>query len=139
MAEAIGIASGLVALTTFALKCSLTLHETIKSFQNQPRHVLELMEELEALSDVLSSLRETSHAVIDTDLSALKPPLERCGRACADFQQELLKCTSRSGNNRNSFRDWFSMRYMGDDIRGFRESLARYKSTIIIALQDVTL
>ncbi|KAH8751160.1 hypothetical protein BGZ57DRAFT_775119, partial [Hyaloscypha finlandica] len=41
--------------------------------------------------------------------------------------------------NRTSFRDWAKLRYMGDNIDGFRQLLAGYKSTIIIALTDANL
>lgn len=33
--------------------------------------------------------------------------------------------------SRTSFRDWAKLRYMGDDIDGFRRLLAGYKLTII--------
>ena len=88
---------------------------------------------------VLSSLTETVDANTEVDLSALNLPLLRCGNACKEFEQEIMKCSSRSGGNRTSFRDWAKLKYMGDDIDGFRQLLAGYKSTIIIALTDANL
>jgi hypothetical protein len=73
------------------------------------------------------------------DLSALELPLLRCGNACKEFEQEIIKCSSRSGGSRTSFRDWAKLRYMGDNIDGFRQLLAGYKSTINIALADTNL
>ncbi|KAL5374889.1 hypothetical protein PMIN06_012165 [Paraphaeosphaeria minitans] len=75
----------------------------------------------------------------DAHLSALELPLRRCGNACGEFLQELQSCCQRSGNDRQSFRDWAKLRYMGDNIEDFKDSLAAYKSTIIIALTDIQL
>jgi hypothetical protein len=139
MAEPIGVASGLLALANFAFQSSIALYQTVQSFQFHPKRVRDLEEELEALSGVLGSLTETVSATTDVDLSALDLPLQRCGNACKEFGQEITKCSSRSGGSRTSFRDWAKLRYMGDDIDGFRQLLAGYKSTIIIALTDASL
>lgn len=136
MAEAVGLASGLLTLATFAFTCSISLYETAKSFQSHQQRVRDLVEELSALGAVLSSLTETVNALSDIDFSALKVPLLRCGNACQDFEKEILKCSSRSSSSRTSFRDWAKLRYIGEDIDGFRRSLAGYKLTISIALTD---
>jgi hypothetical protein len=139
MAEAIGLASGLLTLATFALTSSVTLVQTVKSFQTHPKQMRDLRDELEALTEVLGSLTETVGAITDVDFSALELPLLRCGNACKEFEEEIMKCMSRSGGNRTSFRDWAKLKYMGDDIDGFRRLLAGYKSTIVIALTDANL
>ncbi|KAI3326534.1 hypothetical protein HD806DRAFT_487509 [Xylariaceae sp. AK1471] len=138
-AETIGLASGLLALSTFAFQSSITLYKTVQSFQFHPKYVRELNEELEALNGVLCSLSDTITASIDVDLSALKLPLLSCGRACNEFEQLIIKCSSRSGGSRTSFRDWAKVQYMGDNIDGFKRMLAGYKSTINIALTDANL
>ena len=139
MAEPVSLASGLLALATFAFQSSITLYETVRSFQSHPKRVRDLIEELEALSGVLGPLTDIVNATTDIDLSALDLPLLRCGNACKEFEQEITKCSSRSGGSRTSFRDWAKLRYMRDDIDGFRHLLAGYKSTIIIALTDANL
>jgi hypothetical protein len=139
MAEPIGLAAGLLALATFAFQSSITLYNTIQSFQSHPKRVRDLIEELEALSGVLGPLSETVSATTDVDLSTLDLPLLRCGNACKEFEQVLLKSSSRSGGSQTSFRDWAKLRYMGDDIDGFRRLLAGYKLTICIALTDANL
>ncbi|KAF4628512.1 hypothetical protein G7Y89_g9640 [Cudoniella acicularis] len=139
MAEAIGLASGLLALSGFAFQSSVTLYQTVQSFRFHPKQLRDLKEELEALSAVLGSLTETVSATTDVDLSALDLPLLRCGNACQEFEREIVKCSSRSGGGRTSFRDWAKLRYMGDNIDGFRQLLAGYKSTINIALMDANL
>jgi len=139
MAEPISLASGLLALATFAFKSSITLYETIRSFRNYPTDVHDLSGELEDLSRVLNSLSETVTASTDVDFSALHLPLLRCGNACKEFEQKLLKCVSPSGGDRVSFRGWARLKYMGEGIDNFRRMLAGYKSTIVIALNDASL
>ncbi|KAI9927469.1 hypothetical protein ASPWEDRAFT_44821 [Aspergillus wentii DTO 134E9] len=139
MAEPIGIASGVLALASFAFQSSITLYETVQSFRSHQKRVRDLLDELEALSGVLGPLAETIQATTDVNLSVLDLPLLRCGNACNEFREELIKCSSRSGGSRTSFRDWAKLRYMGDDIDGFRRVLAQYQLTINIALTDANL
>ncbi|OKL60273.1 hypothetical protein UA08_04514 [Talaromyces atroroseus] len=139
MAEAVGLASGLLTLASFAFQSSITLYETVKSFNSHPKRVRDLLEELEALIAVLGPVKDMSITPAGTSLPALDLPLKRCGNACKEFEQQLVKCSSRSGGDRKSFRDWARLRYMNDDIDGFRRLLAGYKLTINIALTDATL
>jgi hypothetical protein len=139
MAGPISLASGLLALVGFAFKASITLYQTVQSFKFHPKQLRDLKEELEALIGVLGSLTETVSAATVVDLSALDLPLLRCGNACKDFGQQIMNCSFRSGDNRTSFRDWAKLRYMGDDIVGFKNMLAGYKSTIVIALGDANM
>jgi len=138
MAEAIGLASGLVTLAAFAFQASVALVKTVRSFQVHPKTVRDLAEELEALVSILGSLSETVSGT-DVDLSGLNLPLLRCGKACQEFEAEIIKCSSRSGGGRTSFRDWAKIKYMGDDVDGFRQLVSGYKTTIIIALADANL
>ncbi|OBT65661.1 hypothetical protein VE03_05525 [Pseudogymnoascus sp. 23342-1-I1] len=110
MAELIGTAT---------FKGVISLYKLIQSFRHHPKH--------------------TVTADIGIDLSALEIPLQRCNNACKEFEQEILKCSSRSGGDRTSFRDWAKLRYMGDDIDGFRRKLSGYQVTICIALADANL
>jgi hypothetical protein len=138
MADPISTASGLLALAVFAFKSSQVLYQVVASFQSNQRIVRELREELEALDGVLQALQETA-ADTDADFAMLKLPLLRCGKACQDFEAVIVKCTAHSGGSRTSFRDWAKLRYMGDDIVGFKNMLAGYKSTIAIALGDANM
>ena len=139
MAEAIGVASGLLALASFAFKSSVTLYQTVESFKSHQQRVRDLVDELNALGGVLNSLTETVNSISDVDFSALKIPLLRCGNACLEFKGEILKFSSRSRGERTSFRDWAKLKYMGEDLDGFRRLLAGYKMTINVALTDATL
>lgn len=139
MAEPVGLASGIVALATFAFQSSVSLYKTVESFRSHPKRVRDLLSELEALSAVLAPLIELIQANSDVNLSLLNLPLLQCGNVCEGFQQEVLKCAGRSANNRASFRDWAMLVYKGDNIDDFRNSLASYKVTINIALTDANL
>lgn len=141
MAEPISLASGIVALATFAFKSSVSLYQVVESFQNNQRTMRRLKEEVESLNGVLLSLQKvTAGNSADLDgLKGLNLPLLRCGTACKDFEAEIIKCTAHCSGSRTSFRDWAKLKYMGDDIAGFKNMLAGYKSTIIIALGDANL
>ncbi|PVI06671.1 hypothetical protein DM02DRAFT_667213 [Periconia macrospinosa] len=138
MAEPISMASGLLTLVTFVVQASTVLYNTVQSLKNHTKRVRDLKDELEALNGVLEALADTIRAINDLDLSALKHILFQCGKACENFQRELLKCSSRSGGSW-SFRDWARLRYSEEDINGFRQLLAGYKGTISIALNDANL
>lgn len=141
MAEPISLASGIVALATFAFTSSVSLYQVVGSFQNNQRNMRRLKEEVEALNGVLRSLRgiAAGNPAGLEGLDGLNLPLLHCGKACKDFEAEIIKCTAHYGGSRTSFRDWAKLKYMGDDIAGFKNMLAGYKSTIIIALGDANL
>jgi hypothetical protein len=136
MAKPPGLGSGLLALTTFSYQRSVALYETIKGFSSHHKRVSDLLQELEALSNVLGILADLFRSKEDVDLSLLELPLLRCGNACQDFEQEILSSSSRSGDSRTGVRDWAELRYMGEDIDAFREMLSAYKLTISIALTN---
>jgi len=138
MADPLSVTSAVITLVIFACQSSKLLYETVSSFQSSQRNVRELKEELEALDGVLQALQKTV-ANNNTDFTALRLPLLRCGTACRDFEEVILKCTTHSDRARTSFRDWAKLKYMGDDIVGFKNMLAGYKSTIIIALGDANM
>ncbi|EGY20904.1 uncharacterized protein VDAG_02428 [Verticillium dahliae VdLs.17] len=65
MAEPVGMASGILALTVFALKPSSKLVNEIQSFHTLPRQVRELLTELSGLTVVLRKLSETGDLDLD--------------------------------------------------------------------------
>lgn len=139
MADVIGTAPGLVGLGTAACGGVVSLCKLIQSFRHHPKQVRDLMQGLEELQGVLQPLAKTVNSDIGIDLSALEIPLRRCINACKEFEQEILKCSSRLSGDRTSFRDWAKLRYMGDDIDGFRRQLSGYQLTIGVALADANL
>lgn len=139
MAEVIGVASGVAALATLAFQSSTALFQTIKSFQSHQQTVLDLLEENGALNTVLESLNKTIRSSTHLNLSALEFPLQRCGEACREFGDEINKFTSLNEGKRAKFLSWAKLRYMGEDVDGFRRLLSGYKMMINIALADATL
>jgi hypothetical protein len=139
VAEPVSLASGLLALAMFAFQSTLSLYDLVKSFRPSPARVRDLLQELKALGGLLGHLVDRVRATGDQDLSALNLPLLRCGHGCIDFQQEIMEFASRSGATRTNFRDWAKLKYMGDDMDGFRRMLSTYKLTINIALTDANL
>lgn len=138
MADPISAASAIITLVTFGIKSSSTLCQTFKEFNSHQKYVRELKAELDALSLVLASLHQ---AILDNeaDFTLLKLPLFRCGSACIEFNMVVKDATKQSHGSLASFRDWAKLKYMGDDIEGFKALLAGYKSTITIALCDANL
>jgi hypothetical protein len=139
MAEVIGVASGLVALISFALQSSVALFETLSSFKSRTNGTRGLEEGLETLTATLRSLTGYMEGSTEVYLSALRLPLLRCGSACEEFKSELLRLSALSRDDQPNFRDWAKLQYMGEDINGFREMLASYTSTFAIALTDAQL
>lgn len=135
----VGTVSAVAGIATFAFDASVSLYKTVQSYQCHQQRVIDLMEENSALSAVLDPLPRRIESAKDLDFSALEIPLRRCGIACQEFEQEIKKFSSRSGGSRASFRDWARLKYMGEDVDGFRRLLAGYKTTINIALADANL
>ncbi|MCJ1476205.1 hypothetical protein MMC13_004871 [Lambiella insularis] len=139
MAEAIGLASGLLTLAVYALKSGSALYEIVQSFRDHPKRVRDLIEEIKALIDVLGPLVERLQSTPDTDLLALKHPLLRCGAACKGLEEEILKRFSRTLDGRTSIRDWAKLKYISYDINEVMLLFSGYRMTIVVALTDANL
>ncbi|KAB8225206.1 hypothetical protein BDV33DRAFT_164630 [Aspergillus novoparasiticus] len=137
MAEPLSLASSVLALAGFAFQTTKSLYQVIESFKSSKRAIRELRCEVESLTQALASLEKAS-ADNETQLTALKLPLLRCGKICKEFEEVIIKCTSHSREQRTSFRDWAKLQYMGGDIEDLRTTLAGYKATINIALGGAT-
>ncbi|EHK41938.1 hypothetical protein TRIATDRAFT_229251 [Trichoderma atroviride IMI 206040] len=137
--DSIDISCGVLTLLTSAIQAGKSLHETIQSFRNYERTIRDLRSELESLIQVLESLKNviTDEGPI---VSMLKLPVLCCHQTCQEFNAVIIKCTKHaSAGSRTSFRDWAQIRYMGGDIRDFKDMLSGYKSTIAIALGSLNM
>ena len=139
MADPLSIAAGILAVGGFALKSSMALHSTIRGFRSQNRDARALKAEVSDLTGVLGSLLETASSNPTLDFTALELPLERCGKACEEYEIIISKCTKHSDGSKSSVRDWFAQKYLQGDINDFRAMIAMYKSTINIALANANL
>ena len=133
MAEVIGTSSGIITLVSLTLKSGTTLYCTIKSFQSKEKIVRELRDEVKDLNEVLRTL-ENSISDVAINIEALERVLHRCCNACKEFNDLIAKYTQNSTGQRASIRDWLKIRYLGEDIAGFKNMLAGYKATLTIAL-----
>jgi TolA-binding protein len=138
MGDPLSIASGVLALSAFAFKSSVSLYQSVQSFQSNKKEIRELKGELESLSNVMQSLQQLASKDED-QFKTLSLPLLRCGQACKDFEEVIADCTKHSSESKTSFRDWAKLQYLGSDIVGFKDMLAGYKSTISIAIGDINL
>ncbi|RMZ76933.1 hypothetical protein DV737_g4577, partial [Chaetothyriales sp. CBS 132003] len=138
MAEPVGMASGIVALTVFAFQSSKALYELFNGFQSHGSKIERLKTELKALTGVLESLCSIVESD-PADMDPLKLPLLHCGKACQECGQMVKKCTTHSDGTRTSIRDWVKFNFMGKDISSFTTLLSGYKATIMIALGDANL
>ncbi|KAJ5166578.1 uncharacterized protein N7482_005359 [Penicillium canariense] len=134
MAEVIGISSGVAALLSLALESSSILFRTLKSLNNREKTIRDLREALQDLEDVLKILQDSISTSPFLNSGVIERPLDRCCKACNDFNALIMKCSEHSTDNRFSIRDWAKLRYMGEDVAGFQSMLSGYKSTITIAL-----
>lgn len=139
MADPLSIASGIVALVTFALTSSVNLYTTIRSFQSQDKKARALKTELGDITTVLESLLETVNNNPDINFEPLKAPLHRCGNACNEYGELICRFTRHSTASRSSVRDWVTQKYLQGDINDFKDMLAGYKSTINIALASANM
>ncbi|TLD16547.1 uncharacterized protein PgNI_01139 [Pyricularia grisea] len=139
MTDPLSTASGVVALVTFALQSSVTLHRTIRSLRSQEKDARALKDELADLTSVLETLLETIEGHPNIDFGSLALPLQRCGKTCQEYGELIAKCTRHSTSSRASLRDWITQRYLQGDINDFRNMLSGYKSTINIALANANI
>jgi hypothetical protein len=138
MGDPLSIASGVLALSVFAFKSSVSLYQSVENFQSNKKEIRELKGELETLKNVIQSLQKFASKDED-QFKTLCLPLLRCGQACNDFEKVIADCTKHSSEPRTSFRDWAKLQYLGSDIVGFKNMLAGYKATIGIAIGDINL
>ncbi|KAM0435653.1 hypothetical protein ACHAQK_008224 [Fusarium lateritium] len=139
MADGLSVASGVVALVTFAFQSSTVLFKTVRSYKTQDADARALKFELSELTTVLQSLLETATNHPDINFNALELPLLRCGKTCEEYGKLIARCTKHSNGTRPSFRDWIGQQYLKGDITDFKEMLAGYKSTINIALANANI
>lgn len=134
MAEVIGISSGLAGLLALALESSRTLFSTVQSLRNREKAIRGLREALRDLEEVLKILQDSISTSPFLNSGIIERPLDRCCKACTDFNKLIMQCSEHSTDNHSSIRDWAKLRYMGEDVTGFQNMLSGYKSTITIAL-----
>ncbi|KAL2058793.1 hypothetical protein ABVK25_000084 [Lepraria finkii] len=134
MAEAVGLASGLLALTVAAYKTSKSLYEAVSSFQSHRKTIKDIQADSKSLITVLGKIHEQIQSPHDVErLEPLRQPLNCCKTACQEMHEMLDACTIHGTDDRNSVRDWLSMRYREKSFKDMKQRLLSYKSTLSIA------
>jgi len=140
MAEAIGLASGLLTIATFAFQTTTSLYEAIQSLKSQRKTVLDLKEDIGSLKAVLSSLSEQLNGdEANNRFEPIRNPLYNCTTTYQELGKMLAACTSHSENGKDSVRDWLKMRYREKTLADVQKRLGDYKPTLIVALNSVNL
>jgi hypothetical protein len=140
MAEAIGAASSILALTIFAYNTSKSLYEAVSSFRSQRRTIQDVQTDLGSLVAVLGLIREqTQGSEDDTKFEPLRQPVQCCTTTCQDMQEMLDECTKHAKDGRDSIRDWLNMQYHEKSFQDMKQRLASYKSTLSIAFASINM
>ncbi|KAI5457661.1 hypothetical protein BGZ63DRAFT_393433 [Mariannaea sp. PMI_226] len=135
MADPLSIAASLVAVVTAAITSTVSLIDTVKRFKGRNKTLQRLQEELEDLSSVLKALKDSIGADISI-LALLESPVKRCDQVCYEFEKAMQEF---SGKPKASILDWAKMEFRRDNINGFLDTLAGYKSTIAVGLGTINL
>ncbi|RAR13367.1 hypothetical protein DDE83_003230 [Stemphylium lycopersici] len=137
MAEAVGLASGLLTLIVFTFDASKSLYEAISSFKSQRQTIKHVLADLNALATVLTTIREQAqHPAKAAKLELLRQPLECCATTCKEMHEMLKMCSAHSKDGQSSVRDWLKMRYRGKSFDDIKNRLSSYKTTLVVAFQS---
>ncbi|KAH8592632.1 hypothetical protein B0O99DRAFT_653776 [Bisporella sp. PMI_857] len=131
MADRMNISASLVAAT---IRSSKSLSATVERYGNDDKMLRRLQREVEDLIDILGSLKTTVgfKATITIPLQKL---IERCNQVFQDLEVVMADFSKKSNPN---LVDWAKMEFMASDISGFTDTLAGYKSTIVIGVGTMT-
>lgn len=140
MAEAIGLASGILTLVIFTYDTSKSLYEAVSSFKSQRKTVRDILTDLDSLVTILASIRvQAQHSSEVARLEPLREPLKCCATICQEMHEMLDACTTHSNKDRDSVRDWLNMRYKEKTFGDVSKRLASYKSTLTIAFESINM
>jgi hypothetical protein len=140
MAEAVGLASGLLTLVLFAFDGSKSLYEAISSFKSQRQTIKDVLADLDALVTVLTTIRErVQHATEVGKLEPLRQPLKCCAATCQEMREMLDACTAHSKDGQASVRDWLKMQYREKSFDDMKIRLSSYRTTLVIAFQLINM
>jgi hypothetical protein len=68
----------------------------------------------------------------------LEVPLKECTATCKRFKEVLELHRTRLSNGRNVYA-WISFKFRNGDIVNFTETLAVYRSTVVLAIAEANL
>ncbi|KUI52654.1 hypothetical protein VP1G_00118 [Cytospora mali] len=143
MAEAVGLASSVIAVAQLTWETCKMLNDTIKGFHNAPAKLKNLRSDLSTLLQLLASLRsylvQTISAGHTSIPDGLKPALQGCQKLCDEFLQRITELTSHSRPTYISKRDRIRFHFNDTEITHLKDRLVQYKLTFDIALNVASL
>lgn len=140
MAEAVGLASGLLTLVMFTFDASKSLYEAISSLKSQRQTIKDILVDLDVLVTLLTTVHEQAQRPTETGkLEPLRQPLECCAKTCKEMREMLDACTAHSKDGQASVRDWLKMQYREKSFDDMKCQLSSYKSTLVIAFQSINM
>jgi len=140
MAEAVGLASGLLTLTIFAYDTSKSLYEAVSSFKSQRKTIKDVLADLDSLVTVLENINKQAQRSQEVErLEPLREPLNCCTTTCHEMHEMLDACTTHSKEGRDSVRDWLNMRYHEKSFEDMKKRLASFKSTLSIVFESINM
>lgn len=140
MAEAVGLASGLLTLIIFAYDKSKSLYEAVSSFKSQRKTIKDVLADLGSLVTVLEKINEQAQRSQEVErLEPLREPLNCCATTCHEMHEMLDACTTHSKEGWDSVRDWLNMRYHEKSFEDMKKRLASFKSTLSIAFESINM
>ena len=140
MAEAVGLASGLLTLTIFAYDTSKSLYEAVSSFKSQRKTIKDVLADLDSLVTVLENINKQAQRSQEVErLEPLREPLNCCTTTCHEMHEMLDACTTHSKEGRDSVRNWLNMRYHEKSFEDMKKRLASFKSTLSIVFESINM
>lgn len=135
MADPLSITVSVLAVVTAAIQSTKSLSATVKRYKDRDKTLNRLQYEVEDLTTVLSSLKGAADS--DESISTLlEGPIDRCSQVCREFEDAMEKF---SGKTKTGLRDWTKLEFMRGNINDFMDTLASYKSTIMVGLGTITM
>jgi hypothetical protein len=130
--------TAILAVITAALASSKSLYKIVRSYQDYPTMVKELVQELEEFIPILESIQKLAK---EDALGTLALPLSRCSEACKTLERTIVRCGGNTddADAKAKFKGWIKWKYMGDNVEGFTRMLMGYKLTMLVALADANM
>lgn len=136
MAEAIGVASGIIGIVGFALQSIQQLVSTIDAVRDVPQNLHVVRQNLDTLTYNLDKLASVvgNGGLIEAN-TQLEQALERCRVDCDEFEGKLVDWTKHSRESAIGLRDKFQIGWLKvGAIRAFNDRILQSEGTLVVAL-----
>ena len=147
MSDPLSITAGVIAVAGLAYSSCRVLKDTINSFRNAPKMLVDLREALSVLQNLLDSLMNVLKDLEDSALSSnqracfvnLQPAIKHCESTCSSFAGRLSQITSHSVPDHVNWFDKTRLHFNENDVSLLKTALERDKQTLDVALGMATL